>query len=48
LVGRHGVDSYAQSAVPGLDAEADFASEERAARRASVGLIALAAVAIFG
>jgi hypothetical protein len=40
--------AHAQWAVPGFDAAADLASEERAARRASIGLIAAAAVAILG
>jgi Domain of unknown function (DUF4328)/Protein of unknown function (DUF2510) len=40
--------SYTQWAMPALDAGVDLASEERAAGRASLGLIAMAAVAIFG
>jgi hypothetical protein len=39
--------SYAQSAVPGFDGRPIWRARS-AARRASVGLIALAAVAIFG
>lgn len=40
--------SYAQWAPPPFDAGSDLAGEERAARRARVGLIAVAAVAVLG